>query len=91
MQHDNVSSFSQSDHCFRASSLPLPSSLLKLRIGNFVKPMNLEHADKRYEHRNPQKVSENEKVKILWDMKIQTDKIMDHSRPDIVLLKKGSR
>ena len=30
VQHDYFSSFNQSDHCFLASSLPLPSSLLKL-------------------------------------------------------------
>ena len=30
MQHDYISSFNQSDHCFLASSLSLPSSLLKL-------------------------------------------------------------
>ena len=36
----------------------------------------------------PQKMPENEKVKIHWDMKIQTDiKIMDYSRPDIVVEK----
>ena len=32
VQHDYFSSFNQSDHCFLASSLPLPSSLLKLAI-----------------------------------------------------------
>ena len=32
VQHDYSSSFNQSDHCFLASSLPLPSSLLKLPI-----------------------------------------------------------
>ena len=30
VQHDYISSFNQSNHCFPASSLPLPSSLLKL-------------------------------------------------------------
>ena len=30
VQHDCFSSFNQSDHCFLASSLPLPWSLLKL-------------------------------------------------------------
>ena len=30
VQHDYFSSFNQSDHCFLASSLPLPSSLRKL-------------------------------------------------------------
>ena len=28
---------------------------------------------------------------IIWDMKIQTDKILEHSRPDIVILEKNSR
>ena len=32
VQHDYFSSFNQSDHCFLALSLPLPSSLLKLPI-----------------------------------------------------------
>ena len=39
-------------------------------------PYDLEHAGKWYEH-SPQKVSGNEKVKILWDVKIQIDKIME--------------
>ena len=30
MKHDSFSSFNQADHCFLASLLPLPSSLLKL-------------------------------------------------------------
>ena len=33
----------------------------------------------------------NEKVKIFWDMKIQTGKLIEQSRPDIVVLKKESR
>ena len=32
VQHDYFPSFNQSDHCFLALSLPLPSSLLKLPI-----------------------------------------------------------
>ena len=32
----------------------------------------------------------NEKVKIFWDMKIQTGKLIEQSRPDIVVLKKES-
>ena len=33
-QHDYFSSFNQSDHCFLASALPLPSSFLKLPIND---------------------------------------------------------
>ena len=46
--------------------------------------------EKWYDHR-PEKVTENEKVKILWDMKIQTDKILEHSRPDIVVFEREKR
>ena len=34
---------------------------------------------------------ENDKVKILWDMNIQTDKVLEHSKPDIVILDKETR
>ena len=37
---------------------------------------DLEHASKWYEH-SPQKMSQNETVEILWDMKIQTA-ALDH-------------
>ena len=35
VQHDYFSSFNQSDHCFLALSLPLPSSLVKLSVDSF--------------------------------------------------------
>ena len=56
----------------------------------FCKDYNLEHAEKWYDHR-PQVTVENDKVKILWDMKIQTDKVLEHSRPDILVLDKDQR
>ena len=34
VQHDYLSSLNQLDHCFLASSVPLLSSLLKLRINS---------------------------------------------------------
>ena len=40
--------------------------------------------EKWYDHRI-EKVLENDKVKILWDFKIQTYKVIEHSRPDITL------
>ena len=46
--------------------------------------------EKWYDH-HPEKVTENEKVKILWDMKIQSDKILEHSRPDIIVFEKEKR
>ena len=32
----------------------------------------------------PQSVQENDEYKILWDFNIQTDKVIEHRRPDIV-------
>ena len=46
--------------------------------------------EKWYDHRI-EKVLENDKVKILWDFKIQTDKVIEHSRPDITLIEKDKR
>ena len=43
------------------------------------KAQDLEHMEKWYDN-HPEKATENEKVKILWDMKIQTDKILDQPR-----------
>ncbi|XP_065061308.1 uncharacterized protein LOC135688397 [Rhopilema esculentum] len=54
------------------------------------KAYDLEHIEKWYDH-HPEKETENKKAKILWDMKIQTDKILGHSRPDIVDFEKESR
>ena len=54
------------------------------------KDYNLEHAEKWYGH-SPQVTIENDMVEILWDMKIQTDKVLEHSRPDILVLEKDTR
>lgn len=54
------------------------------------KDFGLEHGEKWYDHK-PKTVLENENVKILWDMKIQTDKVLAHNRPDIVVFEKGKR
>ena len=44
-------------------------------------------ACKWYEHR-AKKVMENEAVKILWDFHVQTDKNIEHCRPDILIVNK---
>ena len=51
---------------------------------------NIEHAEKWYDHEPPY-VVENDEVKLLWDMKIQTDIKIEHSKPDIVVFEKKSR
>ena len=43
-----------------------------------------------YDHQ-VESIVENVEVKINWDLKIQTDKEVQHSRPDIVLLDKEKR
>ena len=43
-----------------------------------------------YNHK-PAKVVENGRVKILWDFIIQTDHVIQHRRPDIVVLYKIER
>ena len=42
---------------------------------------------KWYDHKAG-KVIETDEIKILWDMRIQTDKVIENSRPDIVVLNK---
>ena len=49
-----------------------------------------QSGDKWYEH-NPEKVIENENVNLLWDFRIQTDHVLEHNRPDIVILLKKER
>ena len=50
----------------------------------------LDHPDKLYEHR-PEAVVENEEIKLLWDMRIQTDKVLKNNKPDILLMDKIKR
>ncbi|XP_047475423.1 uncharacterized protein LOC125029527 [Penaeus chinensis] len=45
---------------------------------------------KWYNHR-PESVMENDRVKILWDFNIQTDHVIQHRRPDIVVVYKDER
>ena len=54
------------------------------------KDNGFNHSERWYEHR-PDAVAENESVKRLWDMQIQTGKVFEHSRPDIVLMDKAKR
>ncbi|XP_072169447.1 uncharacterized protein [Diadema setosum] len=37
----------------------------------------------------PQKVSENDQVKILWDFDVQTDNVIQHRRPDIIVVERA--
>ena len=50
----------------------------------------IKTVDQWYKHK-PEDVTENEEVKILWDFSIQTDKVIEARRPDIVVLEKKDR
>ena len=47
-------------------------------------------AEKWYIHK-PEKVLESETCKILWNFPIQTDKTLEHNRPDITVIDKNSK
>ena len=47
------------------------------------KKYELEYPDKWYQY-NPEPVTENEGVKILWDVTIQTDRVIEHRRQTLL-------
>ena len=47
----------------------------------------LQSKDKWYEH-IPEKILENEKAKLMWDYDIQTDRVIQARRPDLILVDK---
>ena len=49
------------------------------------KKYDLEHTDKCYQHQLAP-VVENKRYKLLWDFSIQTDRVIEHRRPDIVIV-----
>ena len=54
------------------------------------KQYELPHSEKWYDHR-AEPVMENAKVKLLWDFNIQTDKVIEARRPDLVLVNKETK
>jgi len=54
---------------------------------SICKKHELPHTEKWYDHR-AESVIENAKVKLLWDFNIQTDKVIEARRPDLVLVNK---
>ena len=57
---------------------------------SICKRHGLPHSEKWYDHRAPP-VIENTKVKLLWDFNIQTDKVIEARRPDLVLVDKEKK
>ena len=60
---------------------------------DICKKNGFECGDKSYESvvDHEKKVMENEDVKVLWDYPIQTDKKLDHNRPDITMIEKRNK
>ena len=54
------------------------------------KKFEIECENKWFSHQ-PEPVLENDKCKILWDFAIQTDKEMEHRRPDVIVSDKEKR
>ena len=57
---------------------------------DFCKKNELEHTERWYEHA-PEGVVENEEVKVLWDINVQCDNVIEASRPDIIVIDKKER
>ena len=49
------------------------------------KKYDLEHTDKWYQHQ-PAPVVETKRYKLLWDFSIQIDRVIEHRRPDIIIV-----
>ena len=74
-----------------------PSNLRSLG-NNIARIVHLELCQKfglvgkvKWFNHKPSIVVENDRVKILWDFNIQTDHVIQHRRPDIVVLYKNKR
>ena len=60
---------------------------------NYCKKFGFACTEKYYEHfvETKMKVLENDEVKLLWDFSIQTEKRIEHNKPDIVVLDKKQK
>ena len=61
--------------------------LQKKFIGIFCKKNGLEHSEKWYEHA-PEGAAENEEIKVLWNINIQCDHLIEARRPDLIVIDK---
>ena len=54
---------------------------------DICKKNRLEHSEKWYEHASEGEV-ENEEIKVLWDINIQCDNMIEARRPDLIVIDK---
>ncbi len=64
--------------------------LAKVIHWDLCKKYGVQVHAKWYDH-VPEKVVETDQVKILWDFNIQTDHVIEHRRPDVVVLDKTKK
>ena len=64
--------------------------LAKVIHWDLCKKYGVKVQSKWYDH-VPEKVEETDHVKILWDFNIQTDHVIEHRRPDVVVLDKHEK
>ena len=50
-----------------------------------------EFLDRLQREGEPEPVQENERCKLLWNFTIHTDKVLEHRRPDIVVIDKEEK
>ncbi|CAD7083711.1 unnamed protein product [Hermetia illucens] len=67
------------------------NSVCKILHQNLALKYNLVATYHPYYKYTPQRILENDRVKLLWDHTIATDHSVNHNRPDLVLLLKEER
>ena len=65
-------------------------NVAKKTYWDLCKKNEREHTEKWYEH-VPEGTVENEEVKVLWDINVQCDNVIEARRPDIILTDKKER
>ena len=62
-------------------------NVVKKVYRDICKKNELEHSEKWYEH-SPEGAVENEEIKVLWDINIQCDNLIEARRPDLIVIDK---
>ena len=65
-------------------------NIAKVIHWKLCKKWGFEKYDQWYTHK-PENVLESEECKILWDFPIETDKTLEHNRPDITVIEKKTK
>ena len=66
------------------------TSLLRMIHWKLCEKHNLNRSDKWYEH-CPEGVVEDESTKLIWDINIQCDNLIEARRPDLIIIEKKTK